>query len=66
MSRALGEQAAWTGGFAHWLERVDRYMVEATGLRRDDLPDVAYADMYEDGVSPRSAARRAIRNAQSF
>ena len=32
----------------------------------DDLPDYCYADAFEDGVKPATAARRAIGAAQEY
>ena len=34
------------------------------GFTSSDLPDCCYADWYEDGVSVKSAAVRAIRSAK--
>lgn len=43
-------------------EQVDQYIAQrAFGCTSADLADCCYADWYEDGVSPRSAASRAIR-----
>jgi hypothetical protein len=49
--------------FEKWLELVDRYVKEETFLSYQDLPDCPYADWYQDGVTPKSAAKRAIKRA---
>ena len=49
--------------FAGWLEQVDRFVWQAVGMSLSDLPDVPTRDWFEDGVAPKSAARRAIRSA---
>lgn len=49
--------------FKDWLHDVDRHVTAKTGLGRDDLPDCPYADWYEEGVSPKRAAARALKRA---
>lgn len=49
--------------FEMWMNEVDALLEETCGLSSSDLPDVAYYDMYDDGLSPRSAAREALENA---
>ena len=49
--------------FEEWRRAVDRAVGQRVGLSLDDLPDVPTYDWYEDGVSPKSAASRAIRSA---
>ena len=51
--------------YDEWKGRVDAFLRDKlAGLSSDDLPDCPYRDWYEDGVSPLSAATRAIRNAK--
>jgi hypothetical protein len=50
-------------GFDSWMARVDAVLGKRCGLSSEDLPDMCYSDMYEDGVSPARAAGRAYRNA---
>lgn len=50
--------------FESWMARVDALISVATGCSADDLPDVGYRDMYEDGRSAESAAKAAIRAAK--
>ena len=52
-----------TQTFEAWLEAVDAQVEALGGCSVHDLPDCLFADWYADGVSPRTAARRAIRNA---
>ncbi len=49
--------------FESWMQAVDKEIGNLCGMSNRDLPDVCYGDWYEDGVSPLSAAKRAIRNA---
>ena len=49
--------------FEQWKQEVDRFVDIMTGLSSDDLPDICYRDLFEDGVSSKRAAARAIRNA---
>jgi hypothetical protein len=49
--------------FDEWLKAVDTIITAKLGLSRDDLPDCCYRDWYDDGVTPKTAAFRAIRNA---
>lgn len=50
--------------FAEWQREVNSILIVECGLGIDDLPDCCYADWYQDGVSPKSAAKRAIRHAK--
>lgn len=50
--------------FAEWLEQVDLKVQARCGMSRDDLPDVNYRDMFDQGDSPSTAASYAIRNAK--
>ena len=52
-----------TQTFEAWMEAVDAQVEALCGCSVHDLPDCLFADWYADGVSPRTAARRAIRNA---
>lgn len=40
--------------FEEWLKMID---VALGFISKDDLPDVAFADFYEEGMSPREVAR---------
>jgi hypothetical protein len=48
--------------FKVWMGKVDEWCWRMAGCSASDLADVCYADMYEDGYSPKQAARRAVRN----
>lgn len=47
-----------------WLQAVDAECIKRIGLSYMDLPDICYADLYEEGVSPKNAAGKAIRGAK--
>lgn len=49
--------------FEAWMERVDAAIESWYGLSSDDLPDVEYYDMFEDGWTPGDAAQYALDNA---
>lgn len=46
-----------------WLQAIDAILLDRIGLTHMDLPDCCYADWYEDGVTPKGAASKAIKNA---
>jgi hypothetical protein len=46
--------------FEQWMSRVDRFLEAICGLGSSDLADVAYYEMYLDGISPRDAALDAL------
>ena len=46
--------------FDTWMMKVNKILEQEYGLSSEDLPDCCYADWHDDGVSPRSAANRAI------
>ena len=48
--------------FDQWMKDVATAL-RAEGLDLRDLPDCPYHDWYEDRVSAKSAAKRAIKNA---
>ena len=51
--------------FEAWLTAVDCEIASRVmGMTSSDLPDCCYAQWFEDGVSVKSAAARAIRNAK--
>ncbi len=50
--------------FEEWLVSVNFFIRRSCGLDREDLPDCCYADWYAAGVTPRSAAARAIKAAK--
>jgi hypothetical protein len=50
--------------FEIWMAAVDSAVSSILyGMTSGDLPDICYMDLFEDGVSPRSAARQAIKSA---
>ena len=47
--------------FESWMKSVDQWVERIAGCSCDDLPDVCYLDLFEDGVCPKNAAVMAIR-----
>ena len=47
--------------FDEWMREVDAEVRRRTGLSWQDLNDTNYAEMYEQGKSPKVAASKAIR-----
>lgn len=52
--------------YSRWMHAVDTVVESKTGLSVHDLPDMAYRDWYEDGVTVSAAAKRAVREAASW
>jgi hypothetical protein len=48
--------------FEQWMNAVDDALVSRIGLSSDDLEDQNYFDMYEDGYSPKTAAKEVLEN----
>lgn len=49
--------------FEEWMKEVDYQLAVLCCMGSEDLPDCCYRDWYDDGVSPKSAAKRAMKNA---
>lgn len=49
--------------FKCWLRQMDEFVWQTVGCSIDDLPDVCLHDWFDDGMKPKTAAVRAIRNA---
>ena len=49
------------GEFRLWMAKVDLLVAATCGLSTSDLPDCCYSDWFEDGMSPRAAAKKAIK-----
>jgi hypothetical protein len=48
--------------YDEWMQKVDQYIsAKCGGMTSGDLADFCYADAYNDGASPASAARAAIK-----
>lgn len=58
-TRSLSEYDAFKG----WMDEVNAAMDDIAGVTSDDIEDYAYRDAYDDDLSARSAAKRALRNA---
>ena len=50
--------------YAEWFAAVDAEVVRKTGLSARDLDDWCYRADYENKVTPKRSAARAIRNAK--
>ena len=46
--------------FDVWMVKVDEWCYRLAGVSVHDLPDLCFADLFEDGTSPREAARMAL------
>ena len=51
--------------FEQWFHAVDILIREEIGIGANDLPDCCYHDWYDQGVRPKSAAKRAIKGLYS-
>jgi hypothetical protein len=49
--------------FEDWMKKVDCHIEYAIGLSTSDLPDCCYRDWYDNGMSAKAAAAKAIRYA---
>lgn len=49
--------------FQKWFYKANIECMRLTSLDLNDLPDVSYRDMFEDGLSPKEAAEAAIEEA---
>lgn len=47
--------------FAEWMRAVDAALVAKCGMDSRDLADCSYFDWYEDGMSAKAAANKAVR-----
>lgn len=47
--------------FEEYMKLVDAELIKLCGLTHMDLSDIAYRDCYDDGVPPKSAAKRAYK-----
>jgi hypothetical protein len=64
-SRATGNIEQDRKLFNQWKAKVDAILSKKLGgLTSDDLPDIDYWSLWQDRVSPSSAAAQAIRNAK--
>ena len=49
--------------FSEWFKDVDGHVYAKAGMSVHDLGDCPYHDWYESGMSAKSAASKAIKNA---
>lgn len=52
--------------FESWKRRVDNELLKLSGMISDDLPDADYWSMFENGDTPKQAAKYVIRHAMSY
>ena len=51
--------------FENWMKQVDNAIASTLyGMTSGDLPDVCYRDWFDDGCTPKGAAKRAMKSAQ--
>lgn len=46
--------------FKKWMAKVDQAISRACGMGAEDLADICYRDMFNDGETHKAAARAAI------
>lgn len=49
--------------FDDWMDQVDAEIASLCGMGASDIEDYGYWDAWDDGISPKSAARDALENA---
>lgn len=49
--------------FKTWMTAVNSFVVGAAGVEVEDLEDCAYRDWFDNGVKPKTAAKRALKAA---
>lgn len=49
--------------FEAWMKAVDEKVQGKVGLSVHDLPDIAFAELHDDGISPAAAAKLALQEA---
>lgn len=47
--------------FEQWMSEVNKHLIATVGMSSDEIDDANYAAWYDDGVSPKTAAKRAIK-----
>ncbi len=55
-----------TQTFETWMAKVDLVLDKLCGLDSHDLPDWMYCDAFDDGMSPATAAKKALKAAKEF
>ena len=50
--------------YASWKKEVDKEIQRRTGMSADDIDDWRYASDFDEGVSAKRSAARAIKNAK--
>jgi hypothetical protein len=52
------------GSFESWMATVNGWVMAMVGLSVYDMSDCCFRDWWEDGMSPKAAARRCVRHEQ--
>lgn len=52
--------------FEEWMKAVDQAVQNSIGVSVHDLPDYAFRDAYDDGVSAKRVAKRVIKAAKDY
>jgi hypothetical protein len=47
--------------FGDWMIAIDGHLEKAVGFTSSDLADCCYYDWWEDGITPRQAAKLALQ-----
>lgn len=53
-------------GYDNWKRNVDLLVEQKLGIDTESLPDAPYWDWFQDGMTSKQAAARAIRHARNF
>lgn len=61
--KEIPEEPSQPTDFDGWMEDVDNAVEALAGVSVHDLPDCCYRDWFDEGLSPREAARLALQNA---
>ena len=54
-------ETTWDRNFRKWMQQVDIELLAKYGVCSSDLPDKCYAEWFDDKVSAKRAANRAIK-----
>jgi len=59
-----GQSTMAKTSYDEWKRMVDKFIIAKCGMTADDLDDWRYMDDWQDGMSPKRSAARAIKNAK--
>ena len=52
--------------FEQWKNEVNRHLINLSGVGCDDIEDWDYWNAYDDGMSPKVAAKKALNAAMGY